>query len=181
MLAAKGAASIDADLVYRDLVQPGESLLPLLVAEFGNQVVASDGSLDRSALRRIVFNDPAQLIRLDQLTHPAVVEEIQRRQIESVAEVGVIDAVKLFESGLADLVNETWQVVCAPEKQIARLMKRNHIPFEEATHWVDAQSGAAEVHAAADVTVDNSGSLADTQRQVDRHWNRIVRQLPESD
>ena len=77
-----------------------------------------------------------------------------------------IDPIKLFESGLATLCDVTWRVVCLPEQQLSRLMGRNRLGREEAQRWLAAQTGVETIHAAADIEIDNSGSIDETADQV---------------
>lgn len=175
MLKELGATHIDADLVYRDLVQPGEPLLQRLAAHFGDEIVAPDGSLDRAALGRIVFSDPAALAELDRITHPTIIAEIDRRAGAIASGVVVIDAVKLVESGHADHCDIIWVVTVDPEAQVTRLMKRNKLDGLEARRRVAAQPPMGPKLARADRTIDNSGTLEETRRQVLAAWRDLPR------
>lgn len=174
-LAEHGAHTIDADLVYRELIEPGTPLLASLVDRFGPGIVAADGSLDRPALGAIVFSNPDALHDLDQLTHPAVIAEIDRRVAEVDEGVVVIDAVKLIESGHADHCDEVWLVVTDTETQVTRLMQRTILSEVEARRRVDAQPPVGPKVARADRVIDNSGSLDATMAQVTAGWREIVR------
>lgn len=175
MLAAFGAETIDADLVYRDLVQPGMPLLEAIGRAFGEDVIRADGELDRRALGAIVFSDPGALAKLDDLVRPAVGPEVLRRIECSAAGVVVIDAVKLFESGLADACDETWVVGCPQEAQVERLMKRSGFDRDEALRRITAQAPLADKIARADVVIDNGGTLDETERQVRAAFGAFVR------
>jgi len=139
LLAEQGAETIDADLVYRDLVQVGQTLLAALVERFGPEILDSDGGLNRRALGGIVFADPVALADLDRLTHPAISEEIARRLRQTSASLVAIEAVKLSDSGIRPLCDEVWLVTCAPALQEQRLIERNRIPREEANRRIAAQ------------------------------------------
>ena len=178
MLKAKGARHIDADLVYRELVGPGQPLLSRLVERFGPGIVAPDGSLDRRALGAIVFSDPAALADLDAITHPAVIAEIDRRVAEIPAGVVVIDAVKLIESGHADHCDVVWLVVAPPEAQVTRLMERNTLSRDEAMRRVAAQPPLAPKIARADRIIENAGTLEELRAQVDAAWRELVSGQP---
>ena len=173
MLKELGATHIDADLVYRELVQPGQPLLGELVASFGEGIIAEDGSLDRSALGRIVFSDPEALERLDRITHPAIIAEIDRRVDAIPSGVVVIDAVKLVESGHADHCDVIWVVTIDPEIQVTRLTKRNKLEVVEARRRVAAQPPMAAKLARADRVIDNSGALDETRAQVLAAWHAL--------
>jgi dephospho-CoA kinase len=123
-----GARVIDADLVAREVTPPGSAELAAVVGEFGPAILRPDGSLDRAALGRIVFADPAALARLEVIIHPAVrpriILAIGQAEQERPRAV-VIEAIKLVEGGLATLCDEVWLVTCEPAEQLARLAARN--------------------------------------------------------
>ena len=173
MLKERGVIHLDGDLVYRELVQPGMPLLNELVAHFGEGILAEDGSLNRSALGKIVFSDPAELQALDRITHPAIIAEIDRRADAVTEGVVVIDAVKLIESGHADHCDVVWVVTIDPNLQVTRLMNRNRLDALEAKRRVDAQAPMEPKLARADFVIDNSGSLDETRRQVDAAWQAL--------
>lgn len=165
-----GAHHVDSDLVYRDLVQPGQPLLVRLATAFGDGVIAAGGSLDRKALGAIVFSDPEKLAKLDRITHPAVIAESDRRAAAIRSGVIVIDAVKLIESGHADTCDEVWLVTAPEEVQIARLMRRNELTEEEARRRVAAQPLLEPKIQRADRIIDNSGSLETLRATVEAAW-----------
>ena len=175
MLEALGAEIIDADLVYHDLVRPGMPLLAAIGRAFGDAVILPDGGLDRRALGAIVFSDPAALARLDDLVRPVVAPEILRRAARSATPVVAIDAVKLFESGLADACDETWVVTCPREAQVERLMQRNGFDREEAERRIDAQARQADKVARADVVIDNGLGPDATQQAVRAAFESFLR------
>lgn len=173
MLARMGATVIDSDLVYRELVAPGQPLLDTLANRFGRDIVAADGSLDRPKLGAIVFSDPAALADLDRLTHPAVLAEVDRRVAAVDRGVVVLDAVKLIESGHADRCDQVWLVTADPDIQVQRLMKRNKLGEDEARRRVAAQPPLGPKRERADLVIDNSGSLRELEMQVDRAWRAL--------
>jgi dephospho-CoA kinase len=175
MLVELGAIHFDADLVYRELVSPGQPLLAKLAGHFGSGIVVADGSLDRAALGAIVFSDPMKLRELDELTHPVVIAEIDRRVAETDADrIAVIDAVKLIESGHADHCDEVWLVTASTELQVARLMKRNILSEVEARRRVASQAPLEPKLARADRVIDNSGTFEETRAQVEFAWREFV-------
>jgi dephospho-CoA kinase len=144
-LAARGAVAIDADDVARAVVELGEPALALVLERFGDAVRAQDGSLDRAALGRIVFADPAALQDLEVIVHPAVRPRILAA-IASAEAAGapavVIEAIRLVEGGLAALCDETWLVTCSPAEQRARLAGRG-VAQDDATRRIAAQGEMA--------------------------------------
>jgi dephospho-CoA kinase len=176
-LAEHGAETIDADRVVHTLMEPGEAVWAAIREAFGPGMIAADGRIDRRALGAIVFADRAELARLEGLTHPAVrarivalVADAARRGVAVVA----IDAIKLYEGGLADQCDETWVVTCDPAQQLARLIARNGFSEAEALQRIAAQPPQAEKIARATVVIDNSGTLDETRAQVDGAWQRVV-------
>lgn len=144
-LADLGARVIDADEVARGVTPPGSPELAAVVDAFGAGVLHADGSLDRAALGRIVFADPAALRRLEAIIHPAVrgpiLEQIADAQREGVAAV-VVEAIKLVEGGLAALCDEIWLVTCDPTEQRARLMERTRARLAAQAPGAGAGAGA---------------------------------------
>lgn len=173
MLAEYGATVIDSDLVYRELVGPGQPLLAKLAERFGPDIIAEDGSLNRPALGRIVFSDPVALADLDRITHPVIIAGVDRRVNEIPAGVVVLDSVKLIESGHADRCDAVWVVVTSPDEQVTRLMKRNTLSADEARRRVDAQPPLAEKLARAELVIDNSGTIEQTREQVIAAWQSL--------
>jgi dephospho-CoA kinase len=173
-----GAQHIDADVVYRELVGPGQPLLATLADRFGTDIIAPDGGLDRTALGAIVFSDPVALADLDALTHPSVIAEIDRRADAVRSGVILIDAVKLIESGHADHCDQVWLVTAPPEAQVTRLMKRNTLSRAEALKRVAAQPPLEPKIARADRIIDNSGSLEELRATVGAAWRDLVGATP---
>lgn len=183
-LAELGATVIDGDAIYREMTGPDSALVRTLAREFGQQIVAADGSLDRPALAGIVFSDPDALRRLDRLTHPPIVAEVLRRTALAPTPVVATEGIKLIESGLGDRCDEVWVVTCDLDQQRARLMRRNGLTRTEADRRIASQSPAREKIARADVVLANDGAVDDLREQVDRAWiasdrkRRDVRYLP---
>ncbi len=159
--------AVDADAVARDVLDPGTPEIEAVYGRFGTELRRPDGTLDRAALGRIVFADPAALADLEAIVHPAVrprilalVEDAARRGRRAV----VIEAIKLVDGGLAELCDEVWLVTCAPEVQRTRLDDRGLSPADAATR-IAAQGELAErVRAQATRVIDSSGS-ADATRE----------------
>jgi len=169
-LAELGATTIDGDLVYRDLTGPDSALVQDLAREFGAQIVAPDGSLNRPALGKIVFSDPNALSRLDHLTHPVILDEVFRRIAAASTEVVATDGIKLIESGLGDRCDAVWVVTCDTDRQRERLKARNGFSAEEADRRIAAQPPIAQKIARADVVIENNGTLDELRDHVDAGW-----------
>jgi dephospho-CoA kinase len=160
---------IDADKVAREVLDPGEPALDAVVARFGQGMLRPDGELDRAALGRIVFGDPAALRDLEAIVHPAVRPRILKELTEADAAGAVavvVEAIKLVEGGLAGACDEVWLVTCTPEAQRARLLGRG-TPPSDAEERVSAQGDIARRLAPmATRVIDATGDLATTKRAV---------------
>jgi dephospho-CoA kinase len=169
-LAELGAKVIDADQVAREVVEPGEAALAEVLAAFGPEVTAPDGSLDRAALGRIVFSDPEALALLESIVHPAVRPRILDRIVaanQAGAAAVVVEAIKLVEGGLAELCDEVWLVVCDTAAQRDRLATRGTDPAD-AEARIAAQADIVErLLPAATRVIDTSGSTEDTRAAVE--------------
>jgi dephospho-CoA kinase len=185
LLEAQGAVVIDSDEIVHELQAAGAPLLAEIAAAFGPELIRPDGSLDRAALGARVFRDEAARLRLNAIVHPAVGRETARRLEAARAEAAplvVLDIPLLFETRMhgsasrANLGVEAIIVVYAPrELQIRRQLERNGYGREEAERRVDAQISIEEKRALADYVVDNSGPLAETERQVRELYRRLAR------
>ncbi len=181
MFAHLGARVIDADLLAREVVMPGQPAHAEIVAEFGPEVLQADGYLDRKRLGAIVFADPARRKRLEAITHPA----IRRRQerilsiLEEEAFEGIVlwDAALLVEGGGHKAMDRVVVVVTDPETQLARLMARDGIAEADALARIRSQMPVAEKAKVADHVIDNSGSRADTERRVREVYQALVADL----
>jgi dephospho-CoA kinase len=162
-LAARGAVTVDADVVARDVVEPGEPALALVLARFGEAVRAPDGTLDRAALGRIVFAEPAALRDLEAIVHPAVRPRILAAIAEAEAAGApavVVEAIKLVEGGLAALCDETWLVTCARGEQLARLAGRGVAPDDAARRIAAQDDMAARLATMVSRVLDTNGDRA---------------------
>ena len=175
MLARRGAFILDADQVSRDLVVPGSPVFLRIVEAFGEGVLKPDGQLDRAGLGRSVFGSPEKLKLLDELTHPPIWEEL-RRQLEVQRERGGVTVLMvplLLEHGGERWVDEVWVVDIPRELQIQRLIQRGAgMSRSEAEARLAAQLPAELRLARADVVIDNSQSLEETERQIENVWQR---------
>jgi dephospho-CoA kinase len=170
-LAAHGAVVIDSDRLAREAVAPGTGGLAEVVAEFGPEVLASDGSLDRAKLASLVFGDDAARRRLEGIIHPRV----RDRTVELIAAappdaVVVNDVPLLVEAGLAKAY-ELVIVVLADEKtRVERLVHDRGMTPDEATARIRAQATDEQRRAVADVVIVNDGTIEDLHQKVDEVW-----------
>ncbi|KUG53583.1 hypothetical protein AVL62_02015 [Serinicoccus chungangensis] len=175
-LASLGAVVVDADAVAREVVGPGTPGLAQIAERFGPDVIAADGSLDRPALGQVVFGDAQARRDLEAITHPLI-----RRRSQQLFEAAPDDAVVahdvplLVELGMGADYALTVIVDVAEEERLRRLVELRGMDEQAARSRIRAQADDGQRRAAADVLVDNSGTLDDLRRRVDDLWSgRIV-------
>jgi len=184
MFAAQGAVVIDADAIVHELQARGRPMVDELAAAFGPEVLDAQGGLDRAALGAIVFRDPEARARLNRIVHPKVGAEFARRVAAAQAagaRLLVLDIPLLFESrkagtgSAAQMRFDATVLVYAPEPlQIERQQARDGCSREEALRRIRAQLPIEEKKALADYVIDNSGPLAETERQVRELFSRLA-------
>ena len=171
-----GAVAIDADDVARDVTAPGEPTLGSVFERFGDSVRASDGSLDRAALGRIVFADASALADLERIVHPAVrsrIYEALAANVDEGVDVTVIEAIKLVEGGLADIGDEVWLVTCDRDDQRRRLLSRG-TSIADADQRIAAQGDIADRLAPrATRVIDTSTDLETAREAVVAAWREL--------
>jgi dephospho-CoA kinase len=173
-LAARGAVVIDADVLAREVVEPGTPALAAIIDRFGPQVVR-DGKLDRSQLGAIVFADPVARRDLERIVHPVVrarAAELERAADPDAVVVHVIPL--LVETGQQQDFDVVVTIDVDHETQIQRLIARNGFSRAEAAARVDAQASSEERRTAADVVVDNNGNLDDLREQIAALWGVLT-------
>jgi dephospho-CoA kinase len=162
---------IDADRVARDVLDRGEPPLDAVVERFGGALLQSDGSLDRAALGRLVFANPAALLDLEAIVHPAVRPRILaaiERAEEAGARAVIVEAIKLVEGGLANACDDVWLVTCDPEVQLERLIGRGSTRAD-ADQRIAAQEDIADRLApSATRVIDTSGDVDATRQTAER-------------
>ncbi|GAB4123999.1 MAG: dephospho-CoA kinase [Roseiflexaceae bacterium] len=172
-----GAHVVDADAITHQLQQPGQAVYQAIIAAFGPTILSeAGGPINRRALAAIVFSDPAELKRLEQIVHPAVHDAIEswlEQARTAGARVAVIDAIKLIEAGWPESCDAIWVVACQPAQQLERLMRTRGMSEAEAQRRIEAQPPQADKIAHADVVIDNSGTLAATHAQVLAAWQQL--------
>lgn len=167
--AALGAAVVDTDVIARELTAAGGTGIAPIRAAFGDGVIAVDGALDRAAMRRVAFNDPAARQRLEAILHPLIRAESETRCRSATADFPYIVLVVplLVESGTyRDRVDRVCVVDCPEEIQIARVMQRSGLNRGEVGAIMGAQASRRARLAAADDVIDNSGGLDGLGAQV---------------
>ncbi|XOQ12454.1 MAG: dephospho-CoA kinase [Shouchella clausii] len=169
-LEKQGIPVVDADKLARQVVEPGEPALAQIVATFGQNVLQTDGTLDRKQLGAIIFGDEQKRKQLNQIVHPAV-RQLMKKQAKLYEQRGytrvVFDIPLLYESNLFHMVNQVWLVYVDEATQLRRLIERDGLTETEANQRIAAQMPLTAKKAQADVLIDNNGTKENTYRQVD--------------
>ncbi|MBC8123028.1 MAG: dephospho-CoA kinase [Gemmatimonadaceae bacterium] len=166
-LSRLGIPVIDADRLAREAVAPGSPILAQIVQRYGPQV-QDDGTLNRSALAGIIFNDPQERAWVEARIHPWVREALVRARDCYSGDPVCLMIPLLFEAHMNDLVTETWVVTCTPEQQLARLRTRDGLDVVQAQARIASQMPLELKARLATVVLENSGDLAALEAQVHR-------------
>ena len=173
-----GVNVVDADWAARLVVEPGRPALAEIAAHFGEHVIQPDGALDRAALRKLVFDNPAERVWLEQLTHPLIREEIISSLAQSAethsAPYAILESPLLIESGQYQLVQRICVVDLPEALQLQRASARDANTVDQIRKIMAAQLGRSERCAKADDILDNSGSLESLNAQVDALHERYM-------
>lgn len=183
MFAARGAHVIQADRIAHELMQPGSAVYNQVVLRFGREILQPDGRIDRQKLAHAAFGNPTgtgaaapRVEELNRIVHPAVIvaqeewlADIGRREPHAVA---LVEAALILEAGVRHRFDKLVVVTCSPEARLQRFARKLHVDKEAARQEMERRMAAQlpdeEKARRADYVIDNSGSLADTERQVDK-------------
>jgi dephospho-CoA kinase len=182
ILEEQGAMIVDADRLGHEVYLPGRPAHADIVAEFGREVLAENGTIDRKKLGPIVFSSPEKLARLNAITHPRM-KEMMREKLAQAQRAGqavvVLEAALLFDAGWDDLTNEVWVTVVDAETAAGRASERSGIPVEQVLDRIQkAQMANDERVRRSDVVIDTSGTLEDTRQRALEAWAQLNRRLP---
>ncbi|MGB1285310.1 MAG: dephospho-CoA kinase [Aggregatilineales bacterium] len=177
MLQHSGAYTIDADALAHKAMMPGAPAYKPVVEAFGRFIVGGDGRINRQLLGQIVFSNPEALKRLEAITHPIIRQAISALVRGAKQRVIVIEAIKLLDGGLSEMVDSVWVVNAEPRTQYERLVKRRKMTEADAKQRILSQSAQADKVAKAAVVIQNNGNIEDTWKQVQRQWAEIRKLL----
>jgi dephospho-CoA kinase len=179
VFAELGCRVLDADQTAREVVAPGAAGLRAVVDAFGEEVLAPDGTLDRSRLGSIVFADEEKRQRLNHLLHPFIIarqDEILREwETEDPRGIGIVDAALMIESGGYKRFDKLIVVHCRPEVQLERLMLRNNLSLAEAQRRIASQMPQEEKQKFADYLIDTSDGFEPTRMRTVEVYNELVK------
>lgn len=168
-LLSLGIPVIDADLISREVVEPGQPGLLKLLQKFGPEILTQDGQLNRPALAQKLFHNEAVRQQVNQLLHPLIYDRMFERvaAFQSQGEALVfLDIPLLFETQTKNLFDDIWLVYVPETIQLERLMKRDQLSQEAAVARIASQLSIEEKRLLADVIIDNSGTIEVTLAQV---------------
>lgn len=178
LLGERGATVIDSDVLAREVVAPGTPALAAIAANWGQSVLSPDGSLDRDALRNSVFQDPDELLELNEIVHP----EIEKKRDAAIAvarakgdTVVVCVVPLLFEKHMADDYDKIVLVDAPRPVRFERLLKKRGIEEAEALRMIAAQMPAELKRARADYVIENTGSITKLKKEVSDLWDSLQR------
>ena len=177
MLVRLGGYVIDFDKLAHEVQEPGQAAWRDVTDYFGDGILRPDRTIDRGKLGAIVFNHPEKLQKLNELVHPRVYDAWRVRLDAVVSKdphaVVFSDVPLLFEGRMQHLFDLTVLVMIEPEAQVERLIARNHISREEAGQRLACQMPIHDKVALADVVIDNSGTVAETEKKVEQVWRDL--------
>jgi dephospho-CoA kinase len=178
ILSRLGAIIIDADKISRAIVSKGSPALDEIKSIFGDEMLLENGELNRRKLAELVFNDEAALKRLNQITHPRIISEIEKEiylnSLNFPDSVIIIDAALLIEMNMIQLVDEVWLVSVPLELQKHRLKRRDNLSSAEVERRIAAQMSREDKLRYADYVIDNTGKLEDLEEQVKLLWQKLT-------
>lgn len=173
--AARGASVIDADVIAHALTAPGGAAIETIRRTFGDDMLAADGSLDRTAMRSLVFQQPEARRQLEAILHPMIRDESARQCMEASCPYVILAVPLLIESGdYRTRCDRICVVDCPEDLQVKRVSERNALPEPQIRSIMAAQASRAQRLKAADDVIDNSGTLAELEAQVERLHARYL-------
>lgn len=173
MLEHLGAYTTDADGLAHQIMAPNAPAYQPVIDMFGKFIVQSDGQIDRTRLGAIAFAHADALRELEKITHPIIRTEIDTQISRAKHSVVVVEAIKLIEGDLYNMVDAVWVVDATPENQLKRLMEKRKLSQVEAQRRIRIQNPQSDKLAKADVVIQNNGTPEETWAQVQAAWNRL--------
>ncbi len=179
MIEARGIPVIDADQIAREVVEKGSETLQKIVDYFGTEILNEDGTLARKKLGAIVFQDKEKREALNAIIHPAIRKRMLEKKEELLArgeKTIVFDIPLLYENNLFHLVDKVLLVYVDEKTQLKRLMERDRAGEKDARRRIASQMPLAEKRERADAIIDNSGTIEETEKQLDailKRWHVV--------
>ncbi|GGC79975.1 dephospho-CoA kinase [Enterococcus wangshanyuanii] len=171
-----GFPIVDADVIAREVVEPGTRGLQAIVDAFGPEILFSDGSLDRKKLGKLIFSDKQKRDHLNHVLSPflraAILEDIDRKK--NMSSLVIVDIPLLYEGGYDAVVDQVAVVYIPEEVQLSRLMERDNLSSLEAAQRIDSQMPIEEKKRRADLIFDNQKTVEETKKQVKKWLSKNI-------
>ena len=184
VLAEFGCHVLDADDVAREVVATGSEGLRDVVAAFGDQILRDDGTLDRSKLGTLIFENAEKRARLNSILHPYIIAQQDRRlrelEVTDPQGIGIVDAALMIESGGYKRFDKLIVVYCRPEVQIQRVMARTKLSREDAEKRISAQMSQEEKKKFADYLIDTSDGFEAARKRTEEVYGELTNEPPRS-
>ncbi|QLH63758.1 dephospho-CoA kinase [Serratia symbiotica] len=182
--ARHGVAVVDADVIARQVVEPGTPALAKIAERFGNEILLASGALNRAVLRQRIFSQPDGKIWLNQLLHPLIRQETQRQLAQATSPYALWVVPLLVENGLQDRADRVLVIDVNTETQRARTVARDGISRQQVQDILSAQATREQRLAIADDIIDNSGIALEIELSVDalhRRYLELAASAPQQD
>ena len=174
-----GAKILNADQIYKDLLQPNSPMMKQIICAFGTQYALEDGRLNRKLMAELIFSDKEKRQMLNRITHPGIVKEIQSRITAMAAEkiqVVAVEAALLFESGMDKFMDEVWVIDATYQDKVNRIMQRDGLNLEDAAKRLLSQADPLTLRKNANRYIINDGSAEELQQKVEKELKRLMQQ-----
>ncbi|MCR1899873.1 dephospho-CoA kinase [Irregularibacter muris] len=169
-----GATIIDADLLAREVTEKGQPTLEKIIKTFGREILKDDGTLNRKALGKIVFDHREKLLKLNEIIHPAVNQRAKtlfQQEKEKGKKKVVYDCPLLMEENLYSMVDTVWLIYVDETTQLSRLMKRDGFTREEAIKRIKSQMPLDDKLKLANIVIENNGSVEELEKKLRKYWH----------
>ncbi|MFA9558708.1 dephospho-CoA kinase [Evansella sp. AB-rgal1] len=170
LLLQRGYPIVDADVIAREVVLPGQDTYHAIIKEFGSSILHEDQTINRKKLGSIIFGNEIKRQKLNEIIHPAIRQAMKTKASEFEKKghaIVIMDIPLLLESKLTYMVEKILLVYVRKELQLVRLMDRDNFSKEEALQRIESQMSIEEKRKYADYIIDNQGSIEETERQLD--------------
>lgn len=175
--ASHGIEIVDADVIAREVVEPGQPALAAIADHFGPNILLENGGLDRGQLRQLIFSDPAEKDWLENCLHPLIRETIQAKLAEAKPPYVILSAPLLLENNLQTLTDRVLIIDCPVDTQISRVLSRDGSNRETIEQIIQQQISREERLARGDDIIDNNGTLLALQQAVDHYHSKLLKTL----
>jgi dephospho-CoA kinase len=175
-----GAKIVDADKLGHSVILPHKPAWKKITRLFGKDILQNDLTIDRGKLGKIVFTNQTLLKKLNEITHPEIIKLIKKEinlainKTHRQEKILIIDAALIYEAKIDRLMDKIMVVYINKDEQVKRLIRRNNLSKEEAFQRIKSQMPMKEKVKMADYVIDNSNSLDETKKQVEKIWKKLV-------